>query len=1386
MPKLKPTPDNVIWGGLFGDERDYVILRYEEADPVKRYTIKTDRGQYIITTGEQLRKGLKIVHALVDNKAEVYEGQMGVHKLRLLKTINATKPQPQPTQTKLKLPRTPAVIFVHHTIFPTQEQPKQAISTTQSQSGPTKQEVLRTILQYIKGHASKEIVERTIVKYQRFSDRERHTEPLEEEKPRSRLKQTSQTTTSYNKPSPSPPPQSKKEMPKEMYYYDGSLHPTPPSDPDKKYYVYRREGDKYVYTGYFTTRRIEELSKKESEAWKKYNELIEKRKQLEREGHWKDDEWYKVFKEQQRWKEIWKGLKKQRHAAMVQAGIRSKESLPGHILPTAPLHPPPPKRGVLDYTSPVDTKKASGKVYRNEGLAPGIYTSEGYKPTNKPKSSSPSSPLDRVEAVAQGQLHKQKTIDVVKKARELANKGYTPEQIEDELNKIVGKPVVEIQKPQIEIKKPQPPKHETITPVDDVVTKLKETKVALEEKLDKTTNPIERVETAFALAPVALATEGLNAITKPLTGKTLNEIIPEPVKKAGEKIAEVSHEFTKKKDEIIDKVLYKDNMTTYTAIQTVYADSNTLINPDVADLIANLNVKDAIQRKKNEQEVTEKVFKEALAKRHDSFIKGVTDAPALLAMTPNFVYDVINSPVDTAARIAKSAVQSPNRFVGQVAGAIVGGEAIGKVGGRALKYIPIKRQTYIKGAKIVELERSGLPSGTTKAFRVDISPTEFIDIAKGSTEGFRHVKLITGERWRLGRAKSPTELGERAQTLAMIKEIDVSKIPNEVNVVKREGIGKAELTYRAEPETVREYNLEKGKVERIFKVEEPFKLESISDVSKLIHTTGVGRIPNVEAEIFRGNVVKEVGESFGITPTLDLKTLDVHPEVEPLPFSSTLESLRKGSEGWIKFERQSIVRYWREKEGELIPTLSPPKKLRIQYIEFRPDLLYKLSASERERLLAKGGKVDIDKLLKPETTVKKRFRDTVKESLGVEIVKEEEMKPLKDIALEKMKSKEYRRNLAKTLRDIYGKEEGRGKVAVTREGRSVVESVEEGAKEGAKGEERIATDYPVLKEESFFDVLRRGSKRVEEMARRIEEVGRTATNVAIGSTSVGIGLNATNKKFEDIIKGTTGVGVGGLVEVRGMRETQKTKKGDSGNKIKEGSDKRFRDISQEIQDTITRAIGGSIKIEPSKPLIIKPPIINPFIDTETKPKTKKGTQTGEEMGTETGADILIGGGTKSKTKTETGEEIKTETGGTVIPNILIDVDEETKTGDIIITKPISWRITDEETKTPTDTVFLEDITPQIDEITTPVVEPIVVPTQESIPPPYPPEYPLPPPPPTTKNGESALGWEFALSVLEQAVKKNPIVDDPLSVEIDVDFDVDLFGGGKKRSGRRRR
>ncbi len=156
-------------------------------------------------------------------------------------------------------------------------------------------------------------------------------------------------------------------MPDEVYYYDNQFHYTPPSDPNKMYYVYVRQGNKYIY-GYPTTRRIEELDKKEAEAWKRYNELIKKRKQLEQEGHWKDPEWYEVFKEQQKAKEEWMRLKKERRAAMVFAGIRTKESLPEYWTP--PL--PEPKRYVLNNVSPVgqvakqiqqaELKKSSGST----------------------------------------------------------------------------------------------------------------------------------------------------------------------------------------------------------------------------------------------------------------------------------------------------------------------------------------------------------------------------------------------------------------------------------------------------------------------------------------------------------------------------------------------------------------------------------------------------------------------------------------------------------------------------------------------------------------------------------------------------------------------------------------------------------------------------------------------------------------------------------------------------------------------------------------------------------------------------------------------------------------------------------------------------------------
>jgi len=1116
-------------------------------------------------------------------------------------------------------------------------------------------------------------------------------------------------STAQPKPQPKEKP---KEMPKEMYYYDGSLHPTPPSDPDKKYYVYRKKGDKYVYTGYFTTKRIEELSKKESEAWKKYNELIEKRKQLEMEGHWKDDEWWKVFKEQQKWKEKWKGYKRQVDELRVKAGIMSH--MPGNALPTAPLHPPPPERGVLDYTSPVNTKNSSGKIYRNEGLKPGIYTPSGF---------------------------------------------ISPSKSSPEIHKAVSQPKT----------------------------------TAVKGKLNKSKSNQPNV-TSFISKNTPNAISFVNVESHPNANSFYNNSKPNANSfyKPSQADAGIVEKFVEGVRQsfqlVVDHILGKP--------QTRLG-RETIIAQEIKDpfRVAEKKVKEAQHlgiaeetASKYEEKVTETLKLEEKSKNpvvevSKGFVGTLALTPTGLArLTKSFVTHPVETTTAMVDQVVTEMQQNPPRFAGELAAMLLPIPAgkvlkpvtkpIGKIVKPITKKIPTPTiQEIVTGAKVEEYMTTGdltPPKTETKVIRIEHGKGFTDIIAHDTGRAIRRVELETKKRVTLKKGEEITPLTpEKGITLAHVKEIEISRQPTSKTVAKREGLGIAELTFSPTQVEKAKAITEKG-IEEVV-------LGKTPDISDMIMHTNVGKVPNVKAEIISKPIEKASELAEKIKEKTNLKTVTVNEKI--------LKEASKSSEMII--EQPTNVRHFKQVGEEILPVYKA-EKVRMQKIEFKPELTKELLQQSEKVKKVKGKAVKPEELVPEEKVIKPRIRDKI---FGGE-VKEVITKTEREQALERLKEPSYRRELAKTLRDIYiyGKE-GKGKI---------VETVKKEAKEGVKEmEKKLATDYPVLKEETIFDILKKSTK-----------------------------------KFEDIIKVSTSVGVGGTEDIK-------------------KSDKRFRDISQEIQDTITRAVGEipSIKIEPSKQSIIKPSIIKPTITpTDTKLNIKEGTQTGEGTGTETGAgiDILIGGGTKPKTKTGTdslidlgsGEETKTETGGTVIPDIpidiggetkggtkpktktetetieeikpknkketeitipdiLIDIGRETETGNIVIAR----EIVEEQTNTLTDTVFLEDITPQIEEITTPIVEPIVspivepivVPTQGIIPTPYPlPEYPPPPvikpppPPPTTKNGEDALGWEFALSVLEQAVKKNPIVDDPLSVEIDIDFDIDLFGGGKKRSKRRKR
>jgi len=357
-----------------------------------------------------------------------------------------------------------------------------------------------------------------------------------------------------------------------------------------------------------------------------------------------------------------------------------------------------------------------------------------------------------------------------------------------------------------------------------------------------------------------------------------------------------------------------------------------------------------------------------------------------------------------------------------------------------LEKIPIKRQTYIKGARVLEFERDIPFAEETKVFRIDAGE-KFVDVAKGSPEGFRVVELITGKRWRFGKPEPPVELTDKTKTLARVREVEITKRTGRVDVVERGGIGKAELISRIAEDIT----------------ESP---KNLRDVSRILTKADTGKIPNVEAEVFTGkNILKEVAEA------LNVKEVAVDADA--------LKELNKRFERG--FTAESNARYFiKNSEGEIIPKLDY-RQVRIQEILFEPELTRKLISAETKNRVIKfeGGKVaKPEDLIPEEKIVAKRTIDRVKEFLfGEGKAKEVEMKSEKDMANERLKSKEYRKELLQTLRDIYGetKKEFKGsrRKAETKSG-LLLEELEE---ELQKATEDVLKDYPVIKEESLKDVL---------------------------------------------------------------------------------------------------------------------------------------------------------------------------------------------------------------------------------------------------------------------------------------------------------------------------
>jgi len=506
----------------------------------------------------------------------------------------------------------------------------------------------------------------------------------------------------------------------------------------------------------------------------------------------------------------------------------------------------------------------------------------------------------------------------------------------------------------------QKPKKENLSSAEKAQAKVIEAELNALETIDTSTNPIERAKAGAIL----IATEGVSGITRAFTGKSVNELIPKNILDLGAKYNKVLEDISTK----ITNFVFGTPEERAKISQTLLTESGT------------------ISKTPSEQAI--KMSKVTTGER---IAHGAVLAPIAVVSTPSFVYDILTKPAETIIKTAESWPE----LLGSAAilGLIPAAESIvskiptDKIAKVTDKVIPV-RQTVIKGARIIEYEKE-TPQPHEVAFRVD-TPTEMLDI---TNKGLRKVELITEKRWKLGKSVESLEIPEHAKTLAEVKEIVKEKTHHgEVFTTVKKGLGKAEIEFhRTEP--VKE-------------------IKTIEDVSSALMGEKEGRMVNVKAETIaspseRRKVLEKLHKEF---KQEGVESITFKASSRKLKLSSSVlkeadEVVKKGLEAY--FEEEPRVRYLRKVEDELVPKAQTPKRLRIVEVKFRPDITKEILKESKKIEKLEG------KTVKPEELIPKE-----KEIRLTESIREVEMKPAKEEAIERMMTKEYRKELAKTIKSL--------------------------------------------------------------------------------------------------------------------------------------------------------------------------------------------------------------------------------------------------------------------------------------------------------------------------------------------------------------------------------
>ena len=175
--------------------------------------------------------------------------------------------------------------------------------------------------------------------------------------------------------------------------------------------------------------------------------------------------------------------------------------------------------------------------------------------------------------------------------------------------------------------------------------------------------------------------------------------------------------------------------------------------------------------------------------------------------------------------------------------------------------------------------------------------------------------------------------------------------------------------------------------------------------------------------------------------------------------SITQKTLNKVKEVAKNGEEKSVLK---ENNGDIVSVVEPTRRMRVTEVRFLPELTREILGESKKIEKFKGKVVKPEELIEKEKVIEKRLVDKI---LGRDEIKEVVEPSEKDLAIEKMKSKEYRRELAKTLRDIYGSKEAKT-------GAKAIEVLDEVPERASKAEEKAITDYPVLDEENIFDIVK--------------------------------------------------------------------------------------------------------------------------------------------------------------------------------------------------------------------------------------------------------------------------------------------------------------------------